>query len=127
MLLLIAAPLLASGCSSETRDKTKDAVNSAKDDASKGADKVEARTAAEAIRTSLKGNDTANAKGVRSVEAINKAVKDLPGDPTVAGVDDGNGDGLDDDGKVQVTVNDAQACLSLPETGEDTKVTSGAC
>jgi len=127
MLLLIAAPLLAAGCSSETTDKAKDAAKSAGNDASNAADIAEARSAAESLRTSLKGNDTANAKGVRSVEAINKAAKDLPGDPTVTGVEDTDGDGLDDDGKVGVTVNDAKACLTLPETGEDTKVTSDAC
>ncbi len=59
--------------------------------------------------------------------AIDEAVADLPGDPEVTGVEDGDGDGLDDDGKVGVTVDDEQACLTLPEEGEDTEVTSEAC
>lgn len=118
---------LAAGCSSETKDKTGDAIESAKDDAAKTADEVQARTTAEALRTSLKGNDTADKEGIRSVAAINEAVKDLPGDPEVTGIDDADGDGLDDDGKVQVVVDESQSCLTLPAKGEDTKVEDGAC
>lgn len=123
---LLAAPLVA-GCSSDTVDKTKDAAESAGDDVASGADSAQARTTAEALRASLKGNKTADEEGVRSVAAIEEAVEDLPGDPDVNGIDDGDGDGLDDDGKVQVTVDEEQACLTLPGTGEDTTVEGGAC
>ena len=132
-LLAALATLLAVGlafsplasCSSDTRDKAGDAVDSAKDDAAKAADTVQARTTAEALRASLKGNDTANKEGIRSVKAIQQAAEDLPGDPKVTGIEDG--DGLDDDGKVQVTKDGKDACLSLPETGEDTTVDDGPC
>jgi len=134
-LLAALATLLAVGlafsplasCSSETRDNAKDTVKSAKDDVAKGTDKAGARTAAEALRASLKGNDTADKEGVRSVKAINQAAKDLPGDATFTGVDDGTGDGLDDDGKVQVTVGSASACLTLPAKGDNMAVAGGAC
>ncbi len=134
-LLAALATLLAVGlafsplasCSSDTRDKAGDAVDSAKDDAAKAADTVQARTTAEALRASLKGNDTADKEGIRSVKAIQQAAEDLPGDPEVTGIEDGDGDGLDDDGKVQVTQDGKDACLSLPETGEDTTVDEGTC
>ena len=124
--LLFAAPLVA-GCSSDTAEKTKGAAESAGDDIAEGADTAQARTTAEALRASLKGNATADEEGIRSVTAIVEAAEDLPGDPEVTGVDDGDGDGLDDDGKVQVTVDEQQVCVVLPETGEDTTVEDGAC
>lgn len=116
-----------SGCSSETADKAGDAAESAKDDAAQVADDASARGQAEALRASLKGNDTANEEGIRSVKAIQQAADDLAGDPDVSGIDDGDDDGLDDDGKVQVTVDESSACLSLPESGENTEVTDDAC
>ena len=131
-LPFLAAGLLALGsltvaCSSETTDNAKDTIDSAADDAATAADQTQARIAAEALRTSLKSNGTADEEGIRSVAAIDEAVADLPGDPEVTGVEDGDGDGLDDDGKVGVTVDEEQACLTLPEEGEDTEVTSEAC
>ena len=124
--LFVLAPLTAA-CSSETADKAKDTVDSAADDAATAADKTQARTTAEALRASLKANATADEEGIRSVKAIDEASADLPGDPEITGVDDGDGDGLDDDGKVEVSFDDEHACLSLPEEGEDTEVTSEAC
>ena len=124
-LVLTGAAL--SGCSSETADKAGDAAESAKDDAAQVADDASARVQAEALRASLKGNDTANEEGIRSIKAVQQAADDLAGDPEVSGIDDGDGDGLDDDGKVQVTVDESSACLSLPESGENTEVTDGAC
>ena len=136
--LALALVFGASACSDDTKDKAKDAAESAKEDIGNAADTAKenaedaagaagARAAAEALRVSLKGNDTADEKGMRSVDAINQAAEDLPGDPEISMVDDGDGDGLDDDGKVQVSVGDQDACLTLPETGEDTQVTGEAC
>lgn len=146
----------ATSCSDDTKDAASDAVDSAgedvdaavseaQDDAdevasdvSESADSVVedaedgigaagARAQAEALRASLKGNDTANAEGVRSMTAIQEAAEDLPGDVEVSGVDDGDGDGLDDDGRVQVDQGDQSACLVLPAEGEDTTVEAGTC
>jgi hypothetical protein len=128
----------ASACSDDTNDKVSDAADSVgsdvsdaagdiREDAEDGAGSVGARTQAEALRASLKGNDTADAEGVRSVAAINEAATDLPGDVEVTGVDDADGDGLDDDGRVQVDQGDQSACVILPAEGEDTTVENGAC
>lgn len=130
-LATLAAVVLAfsplASCSDEAQDETGEAVDEVVDDAAEGVDVVQARTTAEALRTSLKANDTADEEGIRSVAAINEAAEDLPGDPEVTGVDDGDGDGLDDDGNVQVTVEEEQACVILPAEGEDTTVEDGAC
>ncbi len=130
-LATLAAVVLAfsplASCSDEAQDETGEAVDEVVEDAEGGVDEVQARGSAEALRVSLKGNDTADEEGIRSVAAINEAAEDLPGDPEVTGVDDGDGDGLDDDGKVQVTVDGQQACVVLPAEGEDTTVEDGAC
>ena len=59
--------------------------------------------------------------------AINESAVDLAGDPQVVGASDEDGDGLDDDGKVQVDVAGASACVTLPATGDDTAVDGGPC
>jgi len=125
-LLAFVVPL-AAGCSSDTTDSAKETVESAKDDAAQAADDAEVRAQAEALRASMKANDTADEEGVRSVDALDQAVEDLPGDPEVSGIDDGDGDGLDDDGKVQLTVGGSHACVTLPESGEEIDVTDGEC
>ncbi len=127
LLAVLALLPLATGCSSDTADDAKSAVESAKDDAAETVDDASARGQAEALRASLKGNDTADEEGVRSVAAIRQAAEDLPGDPEVTGVEDGDGDGLDDDGKVQITVGGSSACVSLPETGGEIDVSGGEC
>ena len=118
---------LAASCSSDTVDKAKDTAESAADDVDNSVDSGTARAQAEAMRAALKANDTADADGLRSVEALQQTADDLPGDPEVTGITDADGDGLDDDGKVQVTVDDQSACLTIPETGDDTEVSGGAC
>ena len=125
--LVTIACIGAVGCSSDTTDKAGDAVESAKDDVATRADETQARVAAEELRARIKANDTADADGVRSVSALNESAEDLVGDPTVTGIDDADGDGLDDDGKVQIDIDQSSACLTLPDTGENTTVEGGAC
>ncbi|MCU1352549.1 MAG: hypothetical protein JWM05_1758 [Acidimicrobiales bacterium] len=126
-LVLTVALVLGGGCSKTTRDKAKDAAKSAEQDATAAVDQAKARAVAEAIRLGLKTNKTAKAKGLRSVVAIKEVVDNLPGNPTITGILDANGDGLDDDGKVQVEENAKFACLTLPATGTDTTVNNGRC
>jgi len=135
--LLALAPFVAA-CSSDTKENAKQTATDLKDDAKDNASKVadeadtkaaeaKARVAAEDLRARIKANKTADANGTRSVAAINESVADVAGDPKVVGLTDADGDGLDDDGKVQLDVDGASACLTLPATGEDTTVEGGAC
>ena len=48
---------------------------------------------------------------------INDTIADLPGDADFTGVDDSDGDGKDDDGKVQANVNEHAACLRIEADG----------
>src|SRR3954470_17451577 len=121
MAIVLGSLLTASvlgGCSSETKAKVKEGAKSVQSDISSDVNKASARATAEGMRASLKGNSDADTKGVRSVSVLNQVVKDLPGNPTVTGIVDANGDGLDDDGLVQVDENGESACVTLPPTGE---------
>jgi hypothetical protein len=92
------------------------------------AEQAGARASAEVFRVSLKAQDTKDETGgVRNIEALREAADDLPGDPNVIGIRDGDGDGVDDDGFVAVRVDDQFACITLPESGEDIDVSRGRC
>lgn len=125
--LAVLLVLTAAGCSDDTKDKAKDTVQSAKDDAAETVDQAKARTAAETFRTSLKNNDTAHDDGYRSMDAIEESGADLPAGAEMSGVEDGDGDGLDDDGNVQIDVDDESACVRIPEDGDDIDVEGGTC
>lgn len=85
-----------------------------------------ARAAAEATRGILKSKNLSQGQTVRSVSVLKDATNDLPGSPDVTGITDSNGDGKDDDGKVQFTVGNGHACLTAHDNGT-VDVTDGAC
>ena len=135
--LLTLAPFVAA-CSSDTKENAKQTATDLKDDAKDNAGKVadeadtkaaeaKARVAAEDLRARIKANKTADDQGARSVAAIKESLADVAGSPKAVGLTDADRDGLDDDGKVQLDVDGASACLTLPATGEDTTVKGGAC
>ena len=87
-----------------------------------------ARATAEAFRASLKARDAKDAPGgVRNVEVLREAAKDLPGRPEITGITDADGDGRDDDGYVQAKFGHEYACITLPESGDAIEVSGGAC
>ena len=97
-----------------------------RDDFERLADTAGARSVAEALRVSLLAQDLHDDQHVDDVAIIQAAVRDLPGDPEVSGVEDANGDGRDDDGKIQVRVDDEAACVTVHDNGE-VNVSGGAC
>jgi hypothetical protein len=125
LLALAAVGLISGGaCDDDSRDKAEKAVEDVKEKAGEAG----ARATAEAFRASLKTQDTEDAAGgLRNVEALRAAAEDLPGDPEIGGIADDDGDGRDDDGYVQVNVGDENACVTLPESGDDIDVSGGAC
>ncbi|QXC63189.1 hypothetical protein KSP35_10600 [Aquihabitans sp. G128] len=137
-IALLAFAPLATACSSDTKSDAKKTAESLKEDAKGNADaagdaisdkagEAAARAAAEDLRARIKANDTANDEGARSMSALNESIADVAGDPEVVGLKDDDGDGLDDDGKVQLDVDGASACVILPASGEDTSVEGGSC
>jgi hypothetical protein len=125
LVALAAVGLIAGGaCDDDTRDEAEEAV----EDVQEKAGEAGARVIAEGYRASVKAQDTDDASGgVRNMETLRVAAADLPGDPEITGIADDDGDGRDDDGYVQVTVEDEHACVTLPESGDDIEVSGGAC
>lgn len=137
-LLAVALCFGSVACSDDTKDKAKDTLDSAKEDAKETASDVkdnaeegmgvaQARAAAIALQGGLKANQTARDDGARSVKAINEVADKIPGSPEISGVEDADGDGFDDDGKVQVTVGDYSACLTIEANGTGSDISDGAC
>lgn len=115
-LPLVAAIALA-GCG-----KDNDEDNSRAEEVTESAG---ARVLAEAIRVTLVADG--NHDDRRTVEALEEAVSDIPGDPEVTGIEDDDGDGRDDDGEVVIHVDDEVACLTVDDDGKDVDVTGGEC
>ncbi len=83
------------------------------------------RVQAETLRGVIKERGDGDAAKYRSISMLSGAVDDLPGDTTVSGLDDRDGDGQDDDGKLELVINGERACVAIE--GTNTTVTSGAC
>ena len=90
------------------------------------AESAGARGVAEALRLVLVEDDLGPDQHERDVDVLQESVDDLPGDPEVTGIVDDDGDGRDDDGKVEVHVSSEVACMSIAMDG-DVDVTGGAC
>lgn len=85
-----------------------------------------ARAAVETARGVLKAQNLKQGETVRSVSVLKDAADKVPGSPDVTGITDADGDGKDDDGKVEFTVGDQHACLTAHDNG-NVDVTDGAC
>ena len=131
-LLVVAGS--AAACSDDDDDATTQTGATSQDDgqgddpdegAGEIAESAAARAVAEIIRLALFEDDGPDTDR-RKVAVLQESVDDLPGSPDVSGITDDDGDGLDDDGAVEVRVNDEVACLTVAEDGE-VDVTGGAC
>jgi hypothetical protein len=118
---LMVLTLVAAGCG----DDAQDTADSIQDSVGSAANTALARTQAETLRATIKAKGDGNADKYLSVTMLTEAIKDLPGNTKVNGIADTNGDGKDDDGKMEVVVNDATVCVSI--TGTNTEVDDGAC
>jgi hypothetical protein len=136
--LSVALAGVVGACSDEDRadvsQRAEEALTDARQRAREAADAVEqagdragARAVAEAIRAALVVENLEADQNVRDVDVLREAVGDVPGDPQVSGIDDANGDGRDDDGKIEVAVDAERACLTLPDGGGDIDVAAQAC
>lgn len=106
-------------------DEVQESVEDFGEDAGETANEAQARATAEALRAALANSDTAADEGLRSIDAIEEAIDSLPGDPDITEVEDGTGDGMDDDGRVQVNVSDSAACMIIPDTADDSTQDDG--
>lgn len=119
-LVPLAVGLLAAGCMDSDRE---DAV----EEAEEFIEATAARTVAEGLRASLLARDLNDRQVADDVEVLREAVEDLPDDPDVRGIVDADGDGRDDDGQVEVLVDDEAACVSVDNDDGDVDVTDDSC
>jgi hypothetical protein len=115
MVRILAVAIAACVCVAACSSSAKQTLNQAG-----------ARAAAETARAVLKSQNLKQGETVRSVSVLKAAADKVPGSPDVTGITDANGDGKDDDGKVEFTVGDQHACLTAHDNGS-VDVTDGTC
>jgi hypothetical protein len=127
--LLVVAALVGGmfvACGSDDDGDGETDIDEIDDQAAEVTESAGARGVAEALRLVLIEDDLDEDQHVRDVDVLQESVDDLPGDPDVQGIADEDGDGKDDDGKVEVLVNDEVACMSV-SLDSDVEVTGGEC
>jgi hypothetical protein len=127
LALLLFPALLFAACSDDTQDKAEDALESAASDADQAIDTGSAQGIGAALQASIEADDRYEDEGPRSMAVVQENADDLPGEPEIVGLSDSDSDGLDDDGLVEVRVDDSAACLSLGEIGEGIDISDEAC
>jgi hypothetical protein len=122
LALPLALGLVLAACGDD--DDTGDGVAQDLEDA---AESGGARVLAESLRALLVAEDIGGPDvDRRNVDVLLETVDDLPGSPEITGIEDNDGDGIDDDGRLQATVDDEVACISVDDSG-DTDVDGGPC
>ena len=108
----------AGGVLDDTQDKIDDAADAVREDAEDAIGEGSAVALAEALRAALEAKEATDSNiSLVDVDVINDTIGDLPGDADFTGVEDSDGDGKDDDGKVQANVNEHAACLRIEPDG----------
>jgi hypothetical protein len=126
---LVALPMCAglvvalAGCGDD--DGSKRADSDSNDSPGEVLEGAGARALGEALRVVLV-SDNAFEEHPRDVEVLQENVDDLPGKPKVTGIDDTDGDGMDDDGNLEIFVDDEIACVFVSADGR-VDVTGGGC
>jgi len=115
-LLIVPLFLLGAACGDDD-DSVGDAARDAADSVADAAQDVSARSVAEAFRAALVA-DPADGQDRRAVAVLEETAADLPGEPEVLGIGDADGDGLDDDGRVELRVDDQSSCLLIGAGGD---------
>jgi hypothetical protein len=121
LAVAIGSALWLSACGDDsTADRAREAAGEIDDAVDAGI----ARGQAEILRQRAK-DLVRQGESLDSMSVLQEAARDLPRSPTVTGLGDTNGDGRDDDGKLQITVDDSFACVVV--TGTDIDVSSDPC
>jgi hypothetical protein len=126
VIALIVLFLQVAGCGSNTKKDIEKQVGKAREGAENAAGTAGALAAAEALRTQLLAKKLSPDQTLRTTAVLQDVADNVPGAFAVSGIDDTDGDGKDDDGKVQVTLGDQSACLTVQDNGESS-VANGAC
>ena len=117
--LLLAATVFVAACDDSDGQNAREQVEDAVGDAT-------ARAAGESMRAALEAEDLDNGETLRAVAVLQENADDVPGEPEVSGITDADGDGNDDDGKVELKVGDQVVCVSVTDQN-DVSVDDDAC
>ena len=120
LAIATAAVVTACGDDSSASDKARDAAGQVDSAVDAGL----ARGQAEIFRQRAK-DLVRQGESLDSMSVLQEAARDLPRNPTITGLGDSNGDGKDDDGKLEITIDKSHSCISI--TGSDINVTSSSC
>jgi hypothetical protein len=112
--------LTACGDDSSAKDKAKDAAS----ELDSAVDAGIARGQAEIFRQRAK-DLVRQGESLDSMSVLQEAARDLPRSPTVTGLGDTNGDGRDDDGKIEIAIDDSYSCVIV--SGTDINVSGSRC
>jgi hypothetical protein len=110
----------------EAVDEVTEEAEDLREDAEDLAGGVTARAAAEAMRGFIEADDLDPGQTARNITVLQNAAEQVPGSPTISGIEDTDGDGNDDDGKVLVAVGGQEACVTVEDNGE-LSVAGAAC
>jgi hypothetical protein len=116
---ICACAFLVAACSDDDNQNVREQVEDA-------AGSATARVAAETMRAALEAQDLDSGATLRDVTVLRENANDVPGDPRVSGIEDADGDGKDDDGKVELRAGDQAACVTVTD-GNDVSVANDAC
>lgn len=126
MVAALPVALAVGGCGDEDDDASDDGDDGITQEAEDLAESAGALALAEGMRSALLTDDLGDDVHRRSVSVLQEAAGDLPGTLDVGGIADADGDGRDDDGKVELRIDDEVACLTVA-SDEDISVNDGAC
>ena len=116
-ILLVALVALTGACSDDDVDEAADTARDAAGTVADAARDASARSVAEAYRAALLSDESDGANR-RRVDVLQETADDLPGDPEILGIEDADGDGADDDGRVELRVDNESSCLTISEQGD---------
>ena len=122
LAIALGGALWLSACSDD--DTTADKAREAAGEVDNAVDAGIARGQAEIFRQRAK-DLVRQGESLDSMSVLQEAARDLPRKPTVTGLGDANGDGRDDDGKVQIAIDNSFACVVV--SGADIYVSGARC
>jgi hypothetical protein len=111
-------------CGDDSSDTAADRARDAAGEVDDAVDAGIARTQAELFRQRAQ-DLVRQGEALDSMSVLQEAARDLPRSPTITGLGDSNGDGRDDDGKLEITIDESHACVII--VGTDIDVTSARC
>ena len=122
LTIAVGSALWVSACGddSSTGDRAREAAGEIDDAVDAGI----ARGQAEIFRQRAQ-DLVRQGESLDSMSVLQEAARDLPRSPTVTGISDANGDGRDDDGKLEIAVDDSYACVIV--TAANIDVTGARC